>query len=98
MIKNLILVLIGILCRPPDKYDLANCLESTFRDTNVFESQECYLFGDININVQPKDKGIFKHKSANTINKEIPRLTRSYLEFLFHIFLRTNNSKDNQGH
>ena len=40
-------VLIGILYRPPDKYDFVNCLERTFSDTNVFESQECYLLGEI---------------------------------------------------
>ena len=74
-------VLIGILYRPPDKYDFVNCLERTFSDTNIFESQECYLLGDFNINLQPKDKEIFRHKSANTINKEIPHLTMSYLEF-----------------
>ena len=45
-------VLIGILYRPPDKYDFVNCLERTFSDTNVFQSQECYLLGDININFQ----------------------------------------------
>ena len=69
-------VLSGILYRPPDKYDFLNCLERTFSDTNVFESQECYLLDDININLQPKDKEIFRHKLANTINKEIPHLTR----------------------
>ena len=31
--------------------------------------------------MQPKDKDIFRHKSANTINKKIPHLTRSCLEF-----------------
>ena len=76
-------VLIGILYRPPDKYDFVNCLQRAFSDTNVFESQECYLLGDININLQPKDKEIFRHKPANTINKEIPHLTKSYLAFCF---------------
>ena len=76
-------VLISILYRPPDKYDFVNCLERTFSDSNVFESQECYLLDDININLQPKDKEIFRHKPANSINKEIPDLTRSYLEFCF---------------
>ena len=76
------LVLIGILYRP-DKYDFVNCLERTFSDTNVFESQECYLLGGININLEPKDKKIFRHKPENTINKEIPHLNRSYLEFCF---------------
>ena len=75
-------VLIGILFRP-DKYDFVNCLERTFSDTNVFESQECYLLGDINLNLQPKDKEIFRHKPVNNINKEIPYLTRSYSRFCF---------------
>ena len=72
-----------ILYRPPDKYDFANCLERTFSDSNVFESQECYLLGDININLQPRDKETFRHKLANTINKEIPHITRLYLKFCF---------------
>ena len=37
--------------------------------------------------MQPKDKEIFRHKPANTINKEIPHLTRSYLEFSFTLSL-----------
>ena len=44
------LVLIGVLYRPPDKYHFVNCLERTFNGTHVFESQECYVLGDININ------------------------------------------------
>ena len=75
-------VLIGISYRPPDKYNSVNCLERAFSDTNAFESQECYLLGD-NTNLQPKDKEIFRHKPANIINKEIPHLIRSYLEFCF---------------
>ena len=38
------------------------------------------------MNFQPKDKEIVRHKPANTINKEIPHLTRSNfasLEFCF---------------
>ena len=51
--------------------------------TNVIETQECYLLRDININLQPKDKEMFRSKSADTINKEIPHLFRTYLEFCF---------------
>ena len=76
-------VLIGILYRPPDKYNFLNCLERAFRDNNAFESQGWYLLGNIDINLQPKDKEIFRLKPANTINKEIPHLTSSYLEFCF---------------
>ena len=76
----------GFFYRPPDKYYVVNCLERTFSDTNVFESQECYLLGHSNLNLQPKDKEIFRQKPANTVNKEIPHLTRSYLEFCFTHF------------
>ena len=76
-------VVIGILYRLPDKYDFVNCLERTFSNTNVIESQECFLLDDININLQPKGKEIFRHKPTNTIDKEIPYLTRLYLEFSF---------------
>ena len=76
-------VLIGILYRLPDKYDFVNHLERKFSDTNVYESQECYLLGDIKINLRPNDKEIFRHKSADTINKEKPKLFRSYLEFRY---------------
>ena len=64
-------VLIGILYRTPDKYNFVNCLERTFSDIKVTESQECYLLGDININLKPKDKEIFTNKSGNTVDKEI---------------------------
>ena len=76
-------VLIGIIYRRPDKYDFVNYLERTFSDTNPIESQECYFLGDISTILQPKDKEIFRNKSTNTTNKEIPLLTRTYLEFCF---------------
>ena len=50
------------------------------------------LLGGSNINLQSKDKDIFGRKSANAINKEMPHLTRSYLEFC-RTFLRTNNNR-----
>ena len=46
-----------------------------------------YLLCDININLQLNDKEISRNKSADTTNKEIPHLTRSYLEFYFIHFL-----------
>ena len=39
------------------------------------------LLGGININLEPKDKELFRQKSVNTINKEIP-----YLFSLFKIY------------
>ena len=69
-------VLIGILYRSPNQYNFVNCLERTFGETNLFESHESYLLGDININLKPKDKEIFRQKSSNNINKEMIYCTR----------------------
>ena len=33
------------------------------------------------MNLQPKDKEMFRNKSANTISKDIHHLTKAYLEF-----------------
>ena len=48
-------VLTGIL-KIPDICEFVNCLERIFSNTNAIESQKCFLLGDININLQPKDK------------------------------------------
>ena len=48
-------VLIDILYRP-DKYKFVNFLERLSNDTNATESQECYLLGGININLQLRIK------------------------------------------
>ena len=48
--------LVVILHRPLDKYNFVNCPKCLFSNTNVIESQENYLFGSINKNLQPKDK------------------------------------------
>ena len=58
-------VLTGFLYRPPDKYNFVNCIERSFSDTNVIEFPECYLLGDINLNLQPRKKKI-RNKCANT--------------------------------
>ena len=77
-LRNSKSVLIGILYRLPDKYEFLNCLERIFSDTNVLESQECYLLGDININLQPKNKRFSDTKSQILLLKR-------YLTSLGHI-------------
>ena len=59
-------ILISILYRR-NKYGLVKFLEPTFSDTNAIEIQKRYRFGDININLQPQDKEMFRNKSTNNI-------------------------------
>ena len=54
--------------------------ERTLSDINVIESKKLYFLGEIRISFEPKVKEIFRNKPVNTINKEIPHLTRTYLE------------------
>ena len=67
-------VLINVLYRRPDKCDFVNCLERTLGDTDVIETKEYYLLGDVNIKLQTRDKDLFRNKCTNAINKEIPHL------------------------
>ena len=76
-------VLIVFLQRRPDLRNFVNCLERTLSDINAIGSQEYYLFGDININLHPEDKEMFRSKSEDITDREMPYRTRKYLEFCF---------------
>ena len=54
-------VLIGILYRPPDKYDFVNCLKRTFSYNNVIETKKYYRFDGININMQQMNNEMFRN-------------------------------------
>ena len=85
------LVIIGILYRPRDKYVFINRRGHTFSDTNVIESEECYLLGDININFQPMNKDIFRNKSAINCARKIS-LPKSHKDDEIVVCLMTRQS------
>ena len=60
-------VLINVLYRPSDKCDFVNCLERTLGDTNVIETKEYYLLGDVNIMLQTRDKKICLETNAQML-------------------------------
>ena len=55
-------ILLGILYRPPKKSDFVKYI-NVFTETGVLNKQECYLLGDININLILDKKEIFSNKS-----------------------------------
>ena len=49
----------------------------------VLDKQECYLLGNLNINLILDKKEIFSNKKYGTDGQNLPPLTNSYLEFFF---------------
>ena len=55
-------ILLDILYRPPKKSDFVKYI-NVFTETGVLNKQECYLLGDININLILDEKDIFSNTS-----------------------------------
>ena len=53
-------ILLGILYRPPDKSDFVKHINNVFTETGVLDKQECYLLGDLNINLILDEKVIYQ--------------------------------------
>ena len=54
-----------------------------FSQKLVLDKQECYLLGNLNINLILDKKEIFSNKKYGTDGQNLPPLTNSYLEFFF---------------
>ena len=52
-------ILLGILYRPPNKSDFIKHINNIFTETEVLDKQECYLLGNLNINLILEENGIF---------------------------------------
>ena len=56
-------ILLGILYRPPDESDFVKHIYNVFTETGALDRQQCYLLGDLNINITIDEKEIFSNKS-----------------------------------
>ena len=73
-------VLVNLLCRRPHKHNLINCIECTFNDGNNFETQGCYLLGEIKINLQLKNRSTHQRSSLNKgVLKNFAKFTAKHL-------------------
>ena len=73
-------ILLGILYRPPDKSDFVKH-NNVFTEAGVLDKQECYLLGDLNINLILDEKEIFSNKSFRTNGQNLPYLTKGLSRF-----------------
>ena len=58
-------------------------INNVFTETGVLDKRECYLLGDLNINLLHDEKEIFSKKSYRTNGIDLPPSTKSYLDFCF---------------
>ena len=72
---------LGFLYRPPDKSDFVKRISNVFTETGVLDKQECYLLGDLNINLLLDERDIFSNKSYRKNGQNLPPLTKGYLGF-----------------
>ena len=85
-------ILLGILYRPPDKSDFVKHINNVFTETGVSDKHECYLLGDLNINLILDEKEIFSNKSYKSNGQNLPPLTKGYLDFWFSFSLKQLNN------
>ena len=78
-------ILLGILYKPPDKSDFVKHINNVFTETGVLDKQECYLLGELNINLIRDEKEIFSSKSCKSNSQNLPPLTKGYLCFSFSL-------------
>ena len=74
-------ILLGILYRPPDKSDFVKHINNVFTETGVLDKQECYLLGDLNINLILEEKEIFSNKRYMTFTC----LNKAYQDIIFEL-------------
>ena len=76
-------ILLSILYRPPNKSDFVKHINNVFTETGALDRQECYLPGDLNINLILDEKEYFSKKSYRPNGQNLPPLTNGYLDFCF---------------
>ena len=83
-------ILLRILYRPSDKQDFVNHI-NVFIKTGVWNKQECYLPGELNINLILDKKEIFSNKSCKINSQNLPPLTKGLSRLLLLLFPGTTN-------
>ena len=62
-------ILVGVLYWPPDKPEFIECLNNYLREINISNIQECYLIGDLNVNLLRENKILLKTQYSDSLNQ-----------------------------
>ena len=53
-------ILVGVLYRPPDEPDFIEHRKNYLKESNISNTQECYLIGDFNVDLLSGNKMLLK--------------------------------------
>ena len=75
-------VLVGLLYRPPDKLDNIENLNNSLEESNISNTQECYLIGDFNVDLLSGNKMLLK-KQYFDYYRQAPSMIKNYIDLCF---------------
>ena len=75
-------ILVGVLYRPPDKPDFIEHLNNSLKESNISNNQECYLIGDLNVNLLSGNKMLLKKQYSDSYS-QAPPIVNNYTELCF---------------
>ena len=90
-------ILVGILYGLPEKNDFVKNLEETFTGCSILEKQDCYLLGDLNINLLHNGK-IFLEKGAQIKTNVITFFSKRIFGFWIFFFFAAIDISSNKNH
>ena len=60
-------ILVGVLYRPLDKLDFIENFNNNLKESNISDTQECYLVGDFNVNLLSVNKMLLEKQQSDLI-------------------------------
>ena len=74
-------ILVGVLYRPPDKLDFIEHLNNSLKESNISNTQECYLIGDFIVSPLSGNKMLLKQYSDSYT--QAPPIVKKYIDLCF---------------
>ena len=68
-----------MLYRPPGKPDFIDHLNNSLKESNISNTQECYLIGDFNINLLSGNKMTLKKQYSDAYS-QTPPIVKNYID------------------
>ena len=74
--------LIGVLYRPPENPYLIEHLNNSLKESNISNTQKCYLIGEFNVDLLSGNKMLLKKQYSNSCS-QAPAIGKNYIDLCF---------------
>ena len=75
-------ILVGVLYQPSDKPDFIEHLNNSLKESNISNTQECYLISDFNVNLLSGNDMILKKQYSDSYS-QAPPIVKNYIDLCF---------------